>query len=90
MIDIKEFQNVIEKAKELALKKNADYGDSGLLLFKAQGILIRMNDKLGRLNYFFENRTKDLNYESIDDNIIDLINYSVYLHMYLNGKLIKK
>lgn len=90
MIDIEEYKKTFEEAMKLAIKKNNSYGDTSLILFKGKGLLIRMNDKMGRLNYFFENSNKDLNFESIDDTLIDLINYTVYLKMYLNGKLIKK
>ena len=68
----------IKSAGDLRNKKMADYGPANLSQTGSLGIIIRMIDKITRL----ENLSKDgkePNYESIEDTLIDLYNYSVLL-----------
>lgn len=77
-----------KKCRDLAEAKNKDYGCQSLYLFDGLSILVRMNDKIMRLNNFFKNKELFVN-ETIQDTILDLINYSFYLLLYLTGKLEK-
>ena len=71
---------------EIAKRKNAAYGTKGLLSFKGLSILIRMNDKIDRLNNLMENPELDiLKDETIEDTLMDLINYSTYFIMLRRG-----
>ena len=93
-IDFDMFDVVCTAAKKLAFEKNKLYGVKNLLIFDGLGIIVRMNDKIARINNLFINRatnidTNKLN-ESIDDSLLDLINYSIYLYLYSKDNLIKK
>jgi len=45
-----------------------------------------MNDKIARLNNMFK---KEL-YDKMDDDLLDLINYSIYLYLIRKNMLIKE
>ena len=65
---------------DLYKKKNADYGDSVGKSFEDFGdmaIFIRMTDKWNRLYDMMKNQDKTLNFESMDDTIMDLANYAM-------------
>ena len=71
-----------EKALDLFKSKNADYGDAfatnGII-----GIVIRIGDKLSRLETLTTNKKQQIKTESIEDTIIDLYNYSTMALMLL-------
>jgi len=80
------YQQIQGACFEIAQKKSSGYGTAPLKLFGGKSILIRMNDKIARLNNIMENA--DLNKlkdESIDDTLMDLINYATYLIMLRRG-----
>ena len=91
------FRDTLETMLEIAIAKNADYaGEKGAfhnfetvenlgITGTAQGILVRMTDKLCRIANLVEAeaRVKD---ESIEDTLIDLANYSIILKCYLASK----
>lgn len=58
--------------------KNADYGDSFALVRKKypNAILIRLNDKLNRLETLMNGGKQHVD-ESIDDTLLDLANYCI-------------
>ncbi len=71
---------------EMYKKKNADYGDSVGELYKKLGdvsFLTRISDKYHRLMNLmtdydgYMRPIVDVNYESIDDTIMDLANYCI-------------
>ena len=99
IIDKIEFDNfdvVVRKCKELAIFKNKQYGVKNLLIFEGFGILTRMNDKMARLNNLLENIEKTIEIlegqikETINDTLLDLINYAIYLYLYKNNMLLKE
>lgn len=59
--------------------KNADYGDSFALVRGKypNAILIRLNDKLNRLETLLNGSHQHVNDESIDDTLLDLANYCI-------------
>lgn len=69
--------------------KNADYtgaADDPFRNFRrhgAMGFLVRMNDKLARLESFVEKGTYAVKDESVLDTCLDLANYAVLLAAYL-------
>lgn len=82
-------QELTSKARELMVRKNADYTGGGgpfanfetsqmYGVHRVKGALIRLNDKLQRINSFV---TQDLQVkdESVEDTIIDVINYVVLI-----------
>ena len=90
------FEVVLQKCKELAKIKNKQYGVKNLLIFEGFGILTRMNDKMARLNNLLENIEKTIEIlegqikETINDTLLDLINYAIYLYLYKNNMLLKE
>ena len=77
------------RAFELMRRKNIDYAtdDDPLWNFRrfgADGILIRMDDKLSRLLRFVDTGEFKVTEENLDDTILDIINYAVLLHFYLS------
>ena len=59
--------------------KNADYGDSFAMVREKypNAILIRLNDKLNRLETLMNGVEQHVNDESIEDTLLDLANYCI-------------
>lgn len=59
--------------------KNADYGDSFAQVRSKypNAILIRLNDKLNRLETLMNGAEQKVNDESVDDTLLDLANYCI-------------
>lgn len=59
--------------------KNADYGDSFAMVRNKypNAILIRLNDKLNRLETLMNGAQQHVNDESVDDTLLDLANYCI-------------
>ena len=93
-INFNNFDVVLKKCKELAIFKNKQYGVKNLLIFDGFGILTRMNDKMARLNNLIETEAYwepgEHIEETLNDTLLDLINYTVYLYLYKNNILLKK
>ena len=92
-INFDNFDVVLKICKELAIFKNKQYGVKNLLVFDGLGILTRMNDKMARLDNLFETEEywglkRDIK-ETLNDTLLDLINYSIYLYLYKNNLLLK-
>lgn len=73
---------ICNELNEVYKKKNADYGDSVGELYSKLGditILTRISDKYNRLMGLLDPKKEqvEINYESIDDTILDLANYSI-------------
>lgn len=81
---IKKHEELCEEIHLMYIKKNADYGDSVGELYSRLGdvsFLTRISDKYNRLmnlmcDYDGYMRS-DINYESVDDTIMDLANYCI-------------
>ena len=69
--------------RDLFKKKNSDYGDA-FVDYGAIGILMRLNDKIRRLESLVNK--KNVNFESIDDTILDSFNYVILGLMLLDDK----
>lgn len=71
--------NICRQLNETYKAKNADYGNS----FKAvrdkypNAILIRLNDKLNRLETLMNGQAQNVKDESIEDSLLDLANYAI-------------
>jgi len=68
---------------ELFKKKNQDYGDA-FATYGTIGVLVRMSDKIFRLQSITKNSLTLINSESIRDTLIDLHNYSAMAIMLLD------
>ncbi len=73
----------LKKVKKLLVAKHHDYGDGNLDKYGFLGIVIRMSDKLARLeNLMFKEHLVN---ECIDDTILDLIGYAIQIDIRLEG-----
>lgn len=71
------FKQVTDEMNELYERKNHDYGDSFTDTYQKFGLVapvVRLNDKINRLNSLLKNE-KQVD-ESIHDTLIDIANYA--------------
>jgi len=74
---------VQKEALELFKKKNQDYGDA-FANYGTIGVLVRMGDKIARLQSITQKSVSLVNTESLKDTLIDLHNYSAMAIMLLD------
>ena len=79
------FENIQTEARELFRKKNQDYGDA-FANYGAIGVLVRMGDKISRLQSITNHQISLVNTESLRDTLVDLLNYSAMAIMLLDEK----
>lgn len=72
---VAQLKEVQDEARALFQKKNADYGDS-FATYGPVGVLVRMGDKISRLNSITQKGVHLINTESLRDTLVDLHNYS--------------
>ena len=72
---VAQLKQVQDEARTLFQKKNADYGDS-FATYGPVGVLVRMGDKISRLNSITSKGVNLVNTESLRDTLIDLHNYA--------------
>ena len=82
---LEQFVNVQNEARKLFSKKNADYGDS-FVTYGSIGILVRIGDKLQRLQTITNKGINLVNDEGLRDTLIDLHNYAAMAVMLLDEK----
>lgn len=92
-----EYDSIVEECRKLSVTKNKSYGDASLISFGDMGCFIRASDKMERIKtlLLFEAKEKIMfghksnieTEESLDDNLIDTINYLIYTLMIRRGKL---
>ena len=78
-----QMEKVHREGLELFKKKNADYGDA-FANYGAIGVLVRMGDKIQRLQNVTEKTISLVDDEKIRDTLIDLHNYSAMAIMLLD------
>jgi len=61
---------------EVVIEKHKDYGPDNILVFKEQGLIVRMWDKIGRLKHLLW-KQKVPKHESIEDSFKDLAGYAI-------------
>lgn len=81
-----------EKSREIIRQKNYDYTGDDPDIFKnfrksehrgipaEIGLLLRVDDKLGRIETFVKKRSLKVGNESVEDSVIDVINYMVLVY----------
>ncbi len=80
---------IYNEAWELLVKKQLDYGPKNIANAPGgplNGLLVRMHDKMARLNHLIYEVKDTPQNESIEDSFIDLLNYSAIALMVLRGK----
>ena len=74
------FDDIIKEMSEIHKKKNADYGNNFHKRYKKWGFLtalLRLSDKMERLENIYEKGEIMVKDESVEDTLIDLANYAV-------------
>ena len=80
---------VYNEAYELLVQKQLDYGPKNIASAHGgalNGLLVRMHDKIARLNHLIYETKDTPKNESIEDSFIDPLNYSAIALMVLRGK----
>lgn len=82
---INNFKEIQNEGLQLFIKKNIDYGDAfkdcGLI-----GILVRINDKIKRMQNITDTSITLIHTENLRDTLIDLQNYSTLAILELDKK----
>ena len=77
------FSNIQKEAFDLFLQKNADYGDA-FANYGPIGVLVRLGDKIQRLQHISKTNITLVKTESLRDTLIDLHNYAAMVVMLLD------
>ena len=96
MITIKDYEAILEEARELVERKNNDYaGEKDFLanfrmaemmgLNPSTGVLLRISDKFARICQLVQ-KEANVPEESIHDTLIDLMNYSALMILCLKDE----
>jgi len=80
---VSQMEKVQKEGLELFKRKNADYGDA-FANYGVVGVLVRMGDKISRLQSITTKSVSLVNSESLRDTLIDLHNYSAMAIMLLD------
>ena len=80
---VEQMRAVQDEGLELFKRKNADYGDA-FANYGVVGVLVRMGDKIARLQSITTKSVNLVNTESLRDTLIDLHNYSAMAIMLLD------
>ena len=80
---VSQMQLVQKEGLELFKRKNQDYGDA-FANYGVLGVLVRMGDKIARLQSISTKSVSLVNSESLRDTLIDLHNYSAMAIMLLD------
>jgi hypothetical protein len=81
---VKQLETVQHEAKELFSKKNQDYGDA-FANYGPIGVLVRIGDKLQRLQSISSSGITLVQDERLRDSLIDLHNYAAMAVMLLDN-----
>ena len=68
---------VIGNIREMLLKKNHDYGSENLKKFGQYGIMVRLTDKISRLDNLLSGDRAMVKSETIDDTFMDIAGYAI-------------
>jgi len=78
-------EKIQNEARDLFKKKNQDYGDA-FANYGSIGVLVRIGDKISRLQSITTRQINLINTESLRDTLIDLHNYSAMAIMLIDEK----
>jgi hypothetical protein len=81
------FASAVEVSRILS-KKQKDYGPNNIARFAEKGLILRLHDKIARLENLLE-KGYDASNESIEDTYLDIIGYSVIGMMWMTGDFFK-
>jgi hypothetical protein len=80
---VEQMRRVQTEGLSLFERKNKDYGDA-FATYGTVGVLVRMGDKISRLQSVSKNGITLINTESLRDTLIDLHNYSAMAVMLMD------
>ena len=80
---LSQLKTVQDEAAKLFEKKNKDYGDA-FANYGPIGVIVRMGDKIARLQSISTKCVSLVNTESLRDTLIDLHNYSAMAIMLID------
>lgn len=88
-------EDMCKSARAIMRKKNADYANeedplANFRRFAELGFVVRMEDKLARLTTFAKRGIFEVETESLDDTLLDLVNYCVLLSFFVAEEKRKK
>lgn len=86
---VKQLEEIQVEGKTLFEKKNKDYGDA-FAEYGAIGVLVRIGDKIKRLQNITNTKITLVDDESLRDTLIDLHNYSAMAIMCIDEKVSSK
>ena len=86
---VSQMQSIQSEGLELFKRKNQDYGDA-FAKYGVVGVLVRMGDKIARLQSISTTSVSLVDTESLRDTLIDLHNYSAMAIMLLDEDDLKK
>ena len=86
---VSQMQSIQSEGLELFKRKNQDYGDA-FAKYGVIGVLVRMGDKIARLQSISTKSVSLVDTESLRDTLIDLHNYSAMAIMLLDEDDMKK
>ena len=82
-------QNIATEIAQLVISKHKDYGPSNILTFKEKGLVVRLSDKINRLqNLIWENN--DPSHEAVEDTFMDIAGYAIIGIMLTKGTFTNK
>ena len=88
-----QFKAITENMLKTFIAKNHDYGNSfeqSCDTFGTVAAVVRMNDKMNRINRLYNNTEIAKVDEKLEDTLLDLANYCILTIMYLKNKSCKK
>lgn len=89
MKDSKYLDDILMELKVTMIKKHQDYGPYNIAHAPGgaiNGLLVRMHDKMERLENLYYNRRDTPNFESVEDTLKDLANYAIIGLMVQRGQ----
>lgn len=69
-------RNIALEVASTVIEKHKDYGPDNILIFKEEGLVVRMWDKIGRLKHLLWKKKQPTN-EAIEDSFTDLAGYAI-------------
>jgi hypothetical protein len=80
MKNLDDFESILSEIRVIMVRKHQDYGPLNIAMAPGgamNGLLVRMHDKMARLENLYYKQSDTPNYESIEDTFIDLANYAI-------------
>lgn len=77
----------VPQITDILIKKQKDYGPLNIWRFGLKGIIVRVHDKVARLENLLSKQSEACN-ESIEDTLIDIIGYSAIAIMLMRDQFL--